>query len=196
MNALVAPPRPLHHHLLQRPLRVRRPALGRAAKLHAAADVVAPLGAELARAARQADLERDAVARGERRDLGPDGLHDAGGLVAERQRLEHEDVAVAEVVVVVQVGAAEAGGGDLDEDGGGGEGGDRAGFLWRLLEAGGEGGGDGGRTMRRSRAPWRTEAWIVEAMVFGWWEVGGWVTGVCKREVGLSRSVVHREDVG
>lgn len=136
----MTPSRPLHHHLLQRPLRVRGPALGRAAKLHAAADVVAAGGAELARAARQADLERDAVAGGERRDRGPDGLHDAGGLVAEGERLEHEDVAVAEVVVVVQVGAAEAGGGDPDEDGGGGEGGGGAGFLWGL-EGGGRGGG-------------------------------------------------------
>lgn len=140
----MTPPRPLHHHLLQRPLRVRRPALGRAAKLHAAADVVAPRAAELARAARQADLERDAVAGGERRDLGPDGLHDAGGLVAEGQRLEHEDVAVAEVVVVVQVGAAEAGGGDLDEDGGGGERGDGAGFLGGLEGGDGDVGGGGG----------------------------------------------------
>lgn len=31
--------------------------------------------------------------------------------------------------------------------------------------------------MRRSRAPWRTEAWIVEAMM-----VGGWEVGACKRE--------------
>jgi hypothetical protein len=147
---------------------VRRPALGRAAELHAAADVVAPGGAELARAARQADLEGDAVAGGEAGDVGADGLDKAGRLVAERQRLEDLDVAVAEVVVVVQVGAAEAGCGDLDEDGGRGDGGAGAGFLWGLGGVVG-GGGDGGRTMRRSRAPWRTEAWIVEAMMCERW---------------------------
>ena len=96
--------------------------LGGAAEPHLAADVVAALEAEGALAARLADLEGDLVADLEGRDARADGGHDARRLVAERQGLPHQDVAVAEVVEVVQVRAAETRGldGDLDLVGGGG----------------------------------------------------------------------------
>lgn len=120
---LVTPARGMVHALLQRALRMGK-RLGRAAKLHTAADVVAAGRAVLAVLAGQADFERDAVASGEVLDISADGDDGAAGLVAEGEGLAHENVAVAVVVEVVQVGAAEAGGldGDLDVVGrGGGE---------------------------------------------------------------------------
>lgn len=64
-------------------------------------------------------------------DVGADGRDDAGGLVAQGQRLADQDVAVAEVGVVVQVAAAEAGAGDADLEFVGGGAGEVAGFLGR-----------------------------------------------------------------
>ncbi|KAI9163627.1 sorbitol dehydrogenase [Paramyrothecium foliicola] len=121
LDILVAPLGRVVYALLQGALRVGE-GLGRAAELHAPADVVPRLGAELARLARLADLEGDAVAGGEVGDAGADGDNGAAGLVAEGEGLADEDVAVAVVVEVVQVRAAEAGGlnGDLDLVGRGG----------------------------------------------------------------------------
>lgn len=114
-NILVYPSRRVVDSLLQRSLHVRK-RLGRAPKLHASADVVSPAVAVLAAFARQADLERDAIARLEVRDTRSHGDDGAAGFVAQRQRLAHEDVAIAVVAKVVQVRAAEASGldGDLD----------------------------------------------------------------------------------
>lgn len=117
------------HALLQRPLRVRHP-LRRAPKLHPPTDVIPLPIAELARLTRLAHLQRHKVPHGEVRDLGPDGLDAAGGLVAEGQGLADEDVAVAVVAVVVEVGAAEGRGEDLELDIGGGGGREVAGGLW------------------------------------------------------------------
>lgn len=105
--------------LLQRALGMGK-GLGGAAKLHAAANVVAAAGAVLAVFAGQADLERDAVARLEIGHIGTGSDDGAAGLVAEGEGLADNDVAVAVVVKVVQVGAAETGGldGDLDLVGG------------------------------------------------------------------------------
>lgn len=81
--------------------------LGGAAELHVAADVVAAGAAQLAALAGLADLEGDAVADAQRRDGRAHGRDQAGRLVAQRERLPHHNVPVAEVVVVVQVRAAE-----------------------------------------------------------------------------------------
>lgn len=114
-NILVDPSRRVIDSLLQRSLHVRK-RLGRASKLHASADVVPPAVAVLAAFARQANLEGDAIAWLEVRDSRSYGDDGAAGFVAQRQRLAHEDVAIAEVAKVVKVGATEAGGldGDLD----------------------------------------------------------------------------------
>lgn len=93
--------------LLQRALEVRK-RLCRAAEAHAAADVVAAVVAVLACVARDADLESNAVTRGQVLDSRADRYYSAAGLVAQRQGLLDNDVAVAVVVEVVQVGAAEA----------------------------------------------------------------------------------------
>ncbi len=100
---------------LQRALRVRE-CLGRTAKLHAPADVVAADVAVLAALAGQADLEGHAVAGRQVLHGAANGDDGAAGLVAEGEGLADDDVAVAVVVKVVQVGAAETGGlnGDLD----------------------------------------------------------------------------------
>lgn len=92
--------------VLQRALKVRK-RLCRAAEAHAFADVVASLTAALALSAGYADLEGDLVADAEARGCGADGHDHTGGLVAEREGLADDDIAVAVVVVVVQVGAAE-----------------------------------------------------------------------------------------
>lgn len=108
-------------------------ALCRGAEGHGAADVVAALGAQLALAAGEADLEGDVVAGlqvGHGRAHGGDG---AGGLVAQGHGLAHLDVAVAVVAVVVQVGAAEARRLDCHQDFGGLEDRDGALFLGGLL---------------------------------------------------------------
>lgn len=104
---LVAPPGRVVDGLLQRALGMGED-LGRAAEAEGAADVVSPAAAVLAALARQADLEGDAVAGREARDGRADGDDGAARLVAQRQRLAHAHVAIAEVVEVVQVGAAEA----------------------------------------------------------------------------------------
>lgn len=88
--------------LLQRSLHVWK-RLGRAAKLHAFADVVSAALAVVARLTRQANLERDTIARLEVRDGGSHSDDCAAGFVAQRQRLADEDVAIAVVVVVVQI---------------------------------------------------------------------------------------------
>lgn len=93
--------------LLQRSLHVRK-RLGRAAKFHAFADVVSADLAVVASLARQANLERDAIAGLEVRDGGSHSDDCAAGFVAKRQRLADEDIAIAVVVVVVQIRAAEA----------------------------------------------------------------------------------------
>lgn len=106
--------------------------LGGTAEGHGAADVVAALAAQLARLAREADLEGDVVAGLQQVRLshsGADGRDDAGRLVAQGQGLFDEDVAVAVVAEVVQVGTAEAGGLDGDEDVVGGEIGEGSFFL-------------------------------------------------------------------
>jgi hypothetical protein len=82
--------------------------LGGAPELHLSADVVPALLAELARFAGLADLEGYVVARPKRSDAGAHRGDDAGGLMAQRQGLAHQDVAVAEVTKVVQVRAAQA----------------------------------------------------------------------------------------
>lgn len=110
--------------------------LGRTPELHAAADVVAIGSAELALATRKADLECNAVSDSQAVGIGPDGDDGAAGLVAEGQRLAHEDVAVAEVREVVQVGAAQARGLDGDLDFGGGGGSERAVLLRGVNPAG------------------------------------------------------------
>lgn len=114
-NVPMNPSRRMIDPLLQRPLHVRK-GLGRAPELHAPADVVSPAVAKLAALARQADLERDPVARLEVRDARSHGNNGAAGFVAQRQRLAHEDVAIAEVAEVVQVRAAEASGLNSDLD--------------------------------------------------------------------------------
>lgn len=91
--------------LLQRALRVGE-RLGRAAKLHAPADVVAADFAVLAALAGQADLEGHAVAGRQVPHGAADGDDGAAGLVAEGEGLADNDVAVAVVVKVVQIGAA------------------------------------------------------------------------------------------
>jgi hypothetical protein len=88
--------------------------LGRAPKPHVLADVVSAAFAVLAVLARQADLERDPVARLEVDDFLTNSDNGAAGLVAQRQRLAHKKVAIAKVVEVVHVRAAEAGGLDSD----------------------------------------------------------------------------------
>lgn len=108
-------------------------ALCRGAEGHGAADVVAALGAQLALAAGEADLEGDVVAGLEPRHARAHGRHGAGGLVAQGHGLAHLDVAVAVVAVVVQVGAAEARRLDGHQDFGGLEGRDGALFLCCLL---------------------------------------------------------------
>jgi hypothetical protein len=88
--------------ILQRPLRVRE-RLGTTPEPHALADVVSPLFAPIALLARQADFQRDLVADAETLDIGADADDNACRLVAQRQRLLHQDVAIAVVAVVVQV---------------------------------------------------------------------------------------------
>lgn len=88
--------------LLQRPLHVWK-RLGRAAKLHAFANVVSAALAIVARLAWQANLERDTIAWLEIRDGGSYSDDCAAGFVAQRQRLADEDIAIAVVVVVVQI---------------------------------------------------------------------------------------------
>lgn len=88
--------------LLQRPLHVRK-RLGRAAKLHASANVVSAARAVVTRLAWQANLERDAIAWLEVGDGRPYSDDCAAGFVAQRQRLADEDVAIAVVVVVVHI---------------------------------------------------------------------------------------------
>lgn len=88
--------------LLQRPLHVWK-RLGRAAKLHAFADVVSAALAVIARLAWQANLERDTIAWPEVRYGGSYSDDCAAGFVAQRQRLADEDVAIAVVVVIVQI---------------------------------------------------------------------------------------------
>jgi hypothetical protein len=86
--------------------------------------------------------------------------------VAEGEGLADLDVAVAVVAVVVQVAAAEACGGDADLEFvcfGGGEG---AGFLAIVLGLGSCCAlVENVFTVRRSFAPWRTDAWICVVMV-------------------------------
>lgn len=156
--------------LLQRALEVWE-ALAAAAEAQIFADVVAALVAASAGSARQADFESDLVADFEVCDAGADGGDDAGALVAERQGLADEDVAIAVVGVVVQVAAAEAGGGNADLEFVGFGLGEGAGLLrfkdvldsvpeWLVAHS--------LRcwfTVRRSFAPWRTEAWTWVDMV-------------------------------
>ena len=110
--------------------------LGGAPELHLPADVVAALAAQLARLAGLADLEGHAVARLQRGDGRAHGGDDAGRLVAQRQGLPHEDVAVAEVAEVVQVRAAEAGRLDGHLDMVGAERGQHSFFLGRNVSLG------------------------------------------------------------
>jgi hypothetical protein len=88
--------------VLERALEVRE-GLGRAAELHALANIVAALLAELTLLTGQADLERDAVADLECGNGGTDGRHHASRLVAKRHGLSHNDVAVPIMAKVVQV---------------------------------------------------------------------------------------------
>ena len=93
--------------------------------------------------------------------------------MAEGEGLADLDVAVAVVAVVVQVAAAEACGGDADLEFvcfGGGEG---ARFLEGVLGlAHGVAMIQDVFTVRRSFAPWRTDAWICVVMVA--WVVSSW----------------------
>jgi hypothetical protein len=88
--------------ILQRPLRVRE-RLGTTPEPHALADIVSPLLTPIALLARQADFQRDLVADAETLDIRADADDNTGRLVAQRQRLLHQDVAIAVVAVVVQV---------------------------------------------------------------------------------------------
>lgn len=101
-HILVNPSGRVVNPLLQRPLHVRK-RLGRAAKLHAFANVVSAALAVVARLAWQANLECDTIAWLEVRDGGPYSDDCAAGFVAQRQRLADEDVAIAVVVIVVQI---------------------------------------------------------------------------------------------
>ena len=88
--------------VLQRTLRMRE-ALRTTPKSHGLANVVSPLLAPLALLARLTDFKRDFVTNIEVLDLGANTNNDTGRLVAEREGLLHDDVAIAVVSVVVQV---------------------------------------------------------------------------------------------
>lgn len=153
-------------------------ALCRGAEGHLPADVVAALGAQLALAAGQADLEGHVVAGLEVCHRRADGGDGAGRLVAQGHGLTHLDVAVAVVAVVVQVGAAEAGRLDGHQDFVRLEVWEGALFLWVFVRwcAIGIARGkltrkDGALlTTRRSFAAWSTEALTVcVTILLMWW---------------------------
>ena len=110
--------------------------LGRGAEGHLPADVVAALGAQLALAAGEADLEGDVVARFQSCHARAHRRHGPRRLVAQGHGLPHLDVAVAVVAVVVQVGAAETRRLDCHQDFGGLEGRDCALFLRVVVRLG------------------------------------------------------------
>lgn len=148
--------------LHQRPVEMRKH-LCAASELHLGADVVPACAAEDALPAGKADFQRDTVAYLERGDVGAEGCDCAGGFVAEAHGFADDEVAIAAVGVVVEVGAAEAGCADGDLDFCAGGRGEVSGFLFFvrvslcliLL---------GCRTMRRSLAPWRTSAFVVDCV--------------------------------
>jgi hypothetical protein len=83
---------------------------GAAPEPHALAEVIPPLEADSALAARDADLERHAVADLEARDLGPDGDNHAARFVPERERHSGTEIAIGEFLVVGDIRTADAGG--------------------------------------------------------------------------------------
>ena len=91
---------------LQGPLGVRE-GLGRAPEAHVGADIIPAGLAERALTAREAYLESHQVTWNEGVHACTDGRDRTARLVAQRQRLAHQDVAVTVVVEVVQIGAAE-----------------------------------------------------------------------------------------
>lgn len=101
--------------LLKSSLSVRE-GLGRAAKLHALADVVSANGTQVTGLTWLADLERNVISDGKVCDIGGDSCNDTARFVAKSKGLLDENVAVAEVVVVVQVGTAESRSLDSDLD--------------------------------------------------------------------------------
>lgn len=101
-HSLVTPCCRVVDPILQRTLRMRK-ALCATPESHSLANVVSPLLAPLALLARLADLKRYFVTNIEVLDLGADTNNNTGRLVAEREWLLHDDVAVAVVSVVVQV---------------------------------------------------------------------------------------------
>lgn len=88
--------------ILQRALRVRK-ALRTTPKPHGLANIVSPLLTPFALLARLTDFKRYFVTNTEVLDLGTNTNNNTGRLVAEREWLLHDDVAVAVVSVVVQV---------------------------------------------------------------------------------------------
>lgn len=101
--------------LLKSSLSVRE-GLGRAAELHALADVVSPNGTQVTGLTWLADLERNVISDGKVCDIRGDSSNDTARFVAKSKGLLDENVAVAEVVVVVQVGTAESRSLDSDLD--------------------------------------------------------------------------------
>lgn len=101
--------------LLKSSLSVRE-GLGRAAELHALADVVSPNGTQVTDLTWLADLERNVISDGKVCDIRGDSSNDTARFVAKSKGLLDENVAVAEVVVVVQVGTAESRSLDSDLD--------------------------------------------------------------------------------
>ena len=94
------------HSLLQRSLQMRHHAR-RAPEPHVPADIVPPASTQLARSARQSHLQRYKVPGRESCHLRADGNYATRRLMAQGQRLPHDDIAIAVVVEVVQVRAAE-----------------------------------------------------------------------------------------
>lgn len=101
-HILVNPSGRVINLLLQRSLHMWK-RLGRAAKLHAFADVVSAALAVVARLTWQTNLERDTIAWLDVCDGGSDSDDCAAGFMAQRQRLADEDVAIAVMVVIVKI---------------------------------------------------------------------------------------------
>jgi hypothetical protein len=132
----MTPSRRMINPLLQRALRVRI-RFRTAPELHLLTYIIPPLLTPIARLARQPYFQRNLITYFEPCDVRPDAYDHAGRFMPKGHGLAHEDVAVAEVAVVGRV---------------------RDSWMGVRGMVGGEGGWR--RTIRRSCAPWRTEARI------------------------------------